>query len=162
MDVLTEVLRAVRLRGTVYFHAEFRAPWGMNIKGGKFANFHIVVDGDCWLSISGQEFLLAKGDLVVFPHGAEHAIAHASDALVVPAEQLLSGRPLGAGSRLTLGGDGPTTKLICGHFEYDAEPFRHPLVASLPRSIHLRRGEGPNPDWIATAVQLTGGCRSDG
>jgi hypothetical protein len=47
MDVLSDILGILRLRGTVYFTAEFRAPWGLNLKGGEYANFHIVRDGQC-------------------------------------------------------------------------------------------------------------------
>lgn len=38
MDVLADVLRTVRLRGTVYFQADFHAPWGMELAGGSVAN----------------------------------------------------------------------------------------------------------------------------
>lgn len=41
-DILSDVLKAVRLRGTVYFRAAFRSPWGLEMTAGEFVNFHIV------------------------------------------------------------------------------------------------------------------------
>ncbi len=47
MDLLSEILQTVKLRGIVYFHAGFQSPWGMEIPAGQFANYHIVTDGEC-------------------------------------------------------------------------------------------------------------------
>jgi len=49
MDLLSEIMQTVKLRGTVYFHARFHSPWGMQIPAGQFANYHIVTEGACWV-----------------------------------------------------------------------------------------------------------------
>ncbi|MFT6395462.1 MAG: hypothetical protein ACJAYU_000204 [Bradymonadia bacterium] len=45
MDILSDVLRAVRLEGTAYFQADFAAPWGMKFGDSHVSNFHIVTGG---------------------------------------------------------------------------------------------------------------------
>ena len=155
MDPLTDVLRALRLRGTVYFQADFCAPWGMDIKGGEVANFHIVSKGNCWLRIhsTGKLILLNEGDLVVFPHGDPHTLLHAEQADAVPANALLS-KSRCVGKSVTYGGEGPATNLICGHFEYD-RAAAHPLFTCLPTLIHIPHTKGQAADWLTTATQLT-------
>ena len=153
MDVLSDILTTLRLRGTVYFQADFRAPWGMDIKGGAMANFHLVVHGSCWLRGPGQQGLqeLHQGDLVVVSHGDRHALLHSPDSAALPAESVI-GVENESGPRPIYGGRGTATTLICGHYEYDRAGM-HPLLRALPALIHLRREQ--QTEWIATASQLT-------
>ena len=92
MDILSDILSALRLRATVYFDAEFRAPWSMDIRGGEFANFHIMRAGHCWVSWDGvaDPIFFGAGDLVVFPHGHRHVLTHAPRAQARPADELLA------------------------------------------------------------------------
>jgi len=53
MDVLTDVLRAVRLRSHVYGRFELTAPWGLRFAAGEAPVFHIVSRGSCWLELEG-------------------------------------------------------------------------------------------------------------
>lgn len=159
MDILTDILRAQRLRGTVYFRADFRQPWGLDIQGGEFANFHIVARGRCWMRTRDAEGVrvLEEGDVVMFPHGGAHALLHAPDATAVPASQLLDGggatAPDDTGCRVFGGGGAVTTTLICGHFEYDRR-FPHPLFESLPPTMHVSAARHGRAAWMATAGQL--------
>ena len=138
MDVLSDILSTLRLRGTVYFEADFRAPWGMDMKGGAVANFHLVVEGCCWLRGPGDSGLrtLHKGDLVVLPHGDRHALLHAPDAEAKPAEAVVDLSCDSSRARPEYGGDGDATTLICGHFAYERAGM-HPLIEALPSVIHL-------------------------
>ncbi len=165
VDVLAEVLRAVRLRGTVYFQGEFGAPWGMDIPSGQVANFHAVVDGECWLNSDELNVgtALRTGDIVVFPHGTSHALLHGPDASAVPAGALLGDAVHGAPGEPHFGGAGKTTRIICGHFELDRES-RHPLLTSLPPLIRVRENEVHDGNWmrqaLALAAQETGSAQS--
>jgi len=180
MDVLSDVLAGLRLRGTVYFSAEFRAPWGLDIAGGEVANFHLLREGGAWVSWRDREgatrsprglsavyrdplgdqasVALAAGDLIVFPHGHRHALRHSPDGAVAPAAEVLEGVPIGQGKPVKIGGDGPATTLICGHFTFD-RALGHPLLRSLPDAIVLRRSdpsEGkPEPRWVHAVAALS-------
>lgn len=153
MDVLSDILSTLRLRGTVYFEADFRAPWGMDMKGGAVANFHLVVEGCCWLRGPGDLGLrtLHKGDLVVLPHGDRHALLHAPDAEAKPAEAVVDLGCDSSRARPQYGGDGDATTLICGHFAYERAGM-HPLIEALPSVIHLASDQ---QKWIMAASRLT-------
>ncbi|MEZ4363743.1 MAG: AraC family transcriptional regulator [Kofleriaceae bacterium] len=153
MDVLTDVLRAMRLQGTAYFQADFCAPWGMSIARDDVANFHVVVRGSCVASWEGEERELHAGDILVFPHGLPHALLDPTRPAPEPASELLARPRTDAQGRCVFGGDGAATELICGHFELD-RAGGHPLFAALPRALLLRRGEGTDPEWLATATRL--------
>ncbi len=152
MDVLTDILSTLRLQGTVYFQADFRSPWGMDIKGGSVANFHLVVKGRCWLRGPGQNKIseLNEGDMVVFAHGDRHALLHSPEAEAMPANELI-----GTAKHSTqpeFGGNGEATTLICGHYDLE-RAGDHPLLAALPALILLHKEE--QSDWIASASRLT-------
>jgi len=156
MDVLSDIFRALRLRGAVYFRAAFHAPWGMQIPKGRFASFHVVCDGSCWLRIGDTNELIemGKGDIVVFPQGDSHALLCEPDAEAVLAPQLISPpKEDGSSGPLAFGGAGSaTTSLICGHFEYFRDP-PHPLFETLPSIVHVR-GDNGDGGWIVAASAL--------
>lgn len=165
MDILSDVLQTLRLRGTVYFHAHFHAPWGMKIPSGQFANFHIVTGGDCWLEAGERNppVQLSKGDVVIFPHGTAHALLYEPGADVVQAQDLLRAPKTREDlSGLSFGGQGSaTTSLICGHFAYDREVL-HPLFETLSACIHIRACETQSTRWISAASELAANISSAG
>src|ERR1700722_2727369 len=88
MDVLSEVLRVVRLSGAIHFCVEFTRPWAvLSTPPEKLAArlvpgaeviipFHIATEGAGWLSLGNlQPILIEAGDLFVFPNGAQHSFA---------------------------------------------------------------------------------------
>jgi len=164
MDVLSDIFRTLRLRGAVYFRAAFHAPWGMKIPDGRFASFHVVCDGSCWLRTGDGEDLveMGKGDIVVFPRGHAHSLLCEPDAEAVLAQQLISTpKQDAAPDSVAFGGNGTvTTSLICGHFEYFRD-FPHPLFETLPPVVHLRGEEGDG-SWIIAASALAAEVSSGG
>lgn len=158
MDLLSEILQSVKLRGTVYFHARFQPPWGMNIPKGEFANYHIVTNGTCWLHLDSNQdsVLLQKGDMVLFPHGHSHALSDSLTSDIIPAKELLTHNRENELelNEVVFGGDGAdATRLICGHYEFD-RTFSHPLFKTLPKLIHLSTLHSKKFDWFATASEL--------
>ncbi len=156
MDVLSDVLQTVKMRGVIYFHAHFHYPWGMKVPAGKFANFHIVTDGECFVEIDNMNHvLLQKGDMVLFPKGDPHVIVDSikTDAIVA-AEELLDDSRKNNSNEVVVGDEGPhSSSLICGHFEYDSD-FPHPLFETLPSFIHISAANNPNASWIGITLEL--------
>lgn len=152
-EVLYQTLEALRLRGTVYFQADFRAPWGMAIPASQVAAFHVVVAGRCWLRLAdAPSRALDPGDLVLLPHGLAHELVHDEQGWAEPATELL-GSPHGEGDGAVYGGTGASTTLVCGHFEYDQRAL-HPFFESLPEVIHVSAGESEQATWLAAASRL--------
>ena len=87
MDVLSDVLNAVRLTGAVYFDVRARCPWVAETPATsricqrvmpEFEHviaFHIMLDGWCWAQLADESqppVRLESGDAVIFPEGEGH------------------------------------------------------------------------------------------
>ena len=159
MNVLNEILRSLRLKGAVYFRAKFRAPWGMQIPRGEFANFHIVTRGSCWATCGeGRPPLkLQERDILLFPHGSAHSLLCEQDAPAQPAQEILARIQDSSGNDsegVEVGGSGEaTTTLICGHFEFE-DALGHPLFKRLEDCVHIHPEAGEPAPWIALAEEL--------
>ncbi len=156
MDLLSDILQTVKLRGAVYFHARFQSPWGMKIPAGQFANYHIVTDGKCWVESDALEkpILLKKGDMVLFPRGDSHSLVDTLQSDIVTADELLSNARKTGNNEVIFGGNGShSSSLICGHFEYNRE-CPHPLFETLPPLIHISASDNLNVNWFSTASEL--------
>src|SRR5262249_28252853 len=106
-DVLSDVLRAVRLTGAVYFLVDATAPWAAEAPAGKqlaprimpgaghLIEYHLVTQGRCWGGIVGEPAIrLEAGDAIVFPQGDPHVISSAAGARGRPGDDLYR-QPLG-------------------------------------------------------------------
>src|SRR5487761_678806 len=91
MDVVSEVLRAVRLEGALFFNAEFSAPWCICTSqtaemapylapgAGHLILYHFLTDGHAYVRFAGgRREELTAGDIVVFPHGDAHILGNGS------------------------------------------------------------------------------------
>ena len=89
MDVLSDVLSAVRLQGALFFIAEYSAPWWLNSAGAAgiapylpdndahLIMFHFLTEGRAYASLPGGQMLeLTAGDIVILPHGDPHLIGN--------------------------------------------------------------------------------------
>jgi AraC-like DNA-binding protein len=155
MDVLSDILRSVRLSGGVHFRCEFSAPWGMQMKRSDAAEFHVVVRGNCWLRMEGRRepIALQGGDLLVLPHGGAHSLMNAPDSATRPAEDIVGGQSLEHYGPVTAGGGGVPASVLCGYFRFDRDR-PHPLVAALPSLIHLRGTDSYELTWLQTALNF--------
>src|ERR1041385_732039 len=91
-DTLSDVLKAVRLKGAVFFDVEASAPWVAEALPAKtiasailpdsehVMEYHVVTSGSCWASIIGGDIApvqLLAGDVVAFPQGDAHVMSSA-------------------------------------------------------------------------------------
>lgn len=145
--VITDVLRSVRLQGTLCFEAQLAAPWGFHFPADRCARFHHVVSGSCWVSVEdGPWNELAEGEAILFPQGSTHRLASEPEADTVDGQCLLAA--LDADGVIRLGGSGPRTGLVCGHFTHHHD-IRHPLLDALPAAI--RSSADRHPGWTGLA-----------
>jgi AraC-like DNA-binding protein len=154
-DVVSELLRSVRVRSTVWCRSELRAPWGFGADGGGTAAFHVVTAGHCWLQVEedGAQLELNAGDLVVLPTGRRHWLRDDPATPAPRLDRLLASHPLDGQRRLRNRGRGPRTALLCGGFALEGgEP--HPLLEALPPVIHVQGVRGRPLPWVAASLRL--------
>jgi AraC-like DNA-binding protein len=166
-DTLSEVLRAVRLTGAVFFSVDARAPWvaetpaageiGPLIMPGveHVIEYHVVTAGTCWAGIVDETPVrLETGDIIVFPQGDKHVMSSSPGMRGLPSHALFEQAQM---SRLPVvvnmdGGGVERAELICGFLGCDARPF-NPLLSTLPRVLHVRR-QGAADGMLEQLVKL--------
>jgi AraC-like DNA-binding protein len=151
MDVLSDVLVAMRTGRPLGARTSSHAPWGVRFHRGKAAGCHVVLSGGCWfLSQHADPVQLGVGDVLFTPHGDGYALVDQLDSPVVdflptPAEPL---------DEMRIGGTGAVTELLCASYLFDpARP--HPLMAELPGFVHVPTRVGQHPS-LRAAVDLLG------
>lgn len=174
-DTLSDVLRSVRLRGAVFFYVSGSSEWAAEAPPSReiapllmhgaqhVMEYHVVAQGSCWAAIPGKPPVrLSAGDVVMFPQGDAHVVSSAPGMRGDPPDlRLFRASTLGqlpvrvayngatAPSLSPSEAEGETT-IVCGFLGCDLQPF-NPLIASLPRLLHLRASgvEG----WIGQFVR---------
>ena len=75
MDILTDVLDRVRLKGTVIFHYEFGRPWSVALPRSPDAIFHYLSRGSASIELEdGPTIQMAEGDFVLVVRGEPHVL----------------------------------------------------------------------------------------
>ena len=174
-DTLSEVLRAVRLTGAVFFKVDAAAPWVADSPAGSevgphimpgvehVIEYHVVTSGACWAGIVGGEPVrLETGDIIVFPQGDAHVVSSAPGMRGNPGDfPETRARKLPIAINIQ-GGGAERTNLICGFLGCDARPF-NPLLSALPRVIHLSGGsDATHTQFIELAVAESAAERPGG
>jgi AraC-like DNA-binding protein len=156
-DPVSELLRAVRVRSTVYCRSVMGAPWGFGVESAGSPAFHVVTAGRAWLEIDGEteQVPVAAGDLVVLPVGRRHWMRDDPATPTTELEDILERTPLDDGRRLRYGGDGAATTLLCGGFVLEG-PEGHPLLRALPTVLRVRGSGGRPVAWPAATLELLG------
>ena len=119
-DVLSDVLRAVRLTGAVYFDFELSSPWvaeappsreiAAKVMPGaqRVIEYHLIARGTCWGHAVGQEPIrLREGDLIVFPQGDAHVLSSAPGMRAAPDMSVFARPSTPLPIVYELGGGGP-------------------------------------------------------
>jgi AraC-like DNA-binding protein len=153
-DPVSDVLRALNVRSTVFCLSDLGAPWGFRVEGAGIAKFHLVLDGGGWLAVDGQTPLrVTCGDLVVLPHGDGHTISNDPESAITALDDLLAEHPVERRSQLRLGGDGPRTRLLCGGFAL-GDTRLDPIFQLLPSTLRLEGEVIPNTAWLSALLTM--------
>lgn len=145
MDVISDILRLLNLRSSVYFHSSFCGSWAIDGKNPYQATFHLIARGNCWLHLAekGESMALTGGDLVVFPRDVDHIISGSQQ----PPEQV-DDPPVPAGP-----GEVPTTSLICGYFDFES-PQANPLLDAMPDVVHIKNEDPSRTSAMSKLLNL--------
>ncbi|WP_170561664.1 AraC family transcriptional regulator [Ruegeria atlantica] len=167
LDLLSDILTRLSLKGTFYFRTSFTPPFGIQVPAYQnVARFHFVQRGELkvFVSNTGESLRLKQGDLILIPHGSAHALlcneVQPMDAL--PLEQVLEDAGYQGDGVLVYGGEDKSrdTQLICGHFSFTGPPGRkgtgHMLIDRLPSYILIENYGEEAGAWIEATLRMIG------
>jgi len=168
MDVLSEVLKAIKLDGAVFYNAEFSAPWCfcsppssvlapyLSAGSKHVIIFHLLTDGHSYAEVEGNSrpLPLSAGDLVILPHGDPHALRngpyikptnHAEQVRQVFAQGLKISR---------MGGGGEVSKFICGYMACDPQ-LSQPFLGGLPPMLKVNVRADTSNQWLEQTIRYS-------
>lgn len=162
LDLLSDILTKLSVRGTLYFRTSLTTPWGIEVPSFEnVARFHFAHRGNCLIEVAGHErpVALEQGDLLIIPHGASHKLYCAPETrrAVLPLDTVIERSGYTGTGVLVYGGDEDDrdTQLICGHFSFDPNA-RHVLLDRLPPFIHLKNYGESAGKWMEATLRMIG------
>lgn len=168
-DTLSDVLRAVRLTGAVFFDVNACTPWVAEsppardvadqiMPGSEHViSYHLVAAGGCYASLiegscASSPVRLDAGDFIIFPQGDPHVLSSEPGMRGKPELEAFR-RPRGAQlpipvempiinfrGRMDEDRESERATLVCGFLGCDARPF-NPVLATLPRLLHIPKAK---------------------
>jgi len=158
-DDLSALLERINVRSVVYCLSDLGAPWGFRVDGSTTSKFHLVLDGQATLTLDdpgATRVTLAAGELVLLAHGSGHTMQDRGGSSARPLDHILAEGPSDQEGRLTYGGRGPRTSLLCGGFALSSG-LPEDLLSLLPPLLVLDAaggGGGPWTRWLEPTFLL--------
>lgn len=147
--LLADVLRRVRLSGSLFLKGAYSSPWAFDSPGNcalidllapgseRLIVFHSVRRGRLWVTAAGHRVELEAGDLAILPASHRHLMGSHEAVDPVQISDLLPPAPWSEIPVLQHGGDGEVTELVCGYFSSDELLFNS-FLRNLPPVIRIR------------------------
>lgn len=165
-DILSDVLRSMRISGSTLLNDEYVSPWAIAIPDAErmaallavrvgvcVVAFHLVKRGYIEIILpQGNPVIVEAGEIAICFGGVAHQISQGSNPQVLNVEKLLSGGEniFEPSNREQM----KYTSLTCGVFLlHDTE--LNPLFASLPSWLHLSTHSSKgvhNFSWVAEVM----------
>ncbi|MDN5941137.1 MAG: cupin domain-containing protein, partial [Nitrospira sp.] len=159
MEILSEVLRAVKLDGAMFYNAEFSAPWCARSIDARTVTsylspnsqhviiFHLLTEGRGYAHVEGDDrpVPLNAGDILIVPRGDSHILGNGPSVTPVDRAQVLE-QVLSQGLKVSrMGGGGGTHQVhlrlhVLRSAAQQSFPWR---AAAHHKSQHPRRRVGP-------------------
>jgi AraC-like DNA-binding protein len=164
MDALSELLRAVKLSGAMFYKAEGSKPWRVRAptsrKLGRYVaanashviEFHFVTEGTGYIRVGEETTPFAAGDLLVLPHGDAHEMGNGSGAELKDAGEDLPALLKGELKQSSFGGGGETTSFVCGYLACEAGLIR-PVLTGLPHVVRVSIRSDAAGQWLESSIR---------
>jgi len=135
--------------------------------------YHVVTAGECWAAIVGEQpRKLKRGDIILLPQGDAHVVSSSPGMRANPSvdaffEMQRNHRPFrvhysNGATPVSVDRDSASapafsasergTNLVCGFIGVDVRPF-NPLLATLPRLLHLQGAGGRSEQFAQLAAE---------
>jgi AraC-like DNA-binding protein len=167
MDVLSEVLKMVRLEGALFFNGEFSAPWCLSSSRstalapylppvvGRLITYHFLTEGRAYARLpDGRREELTAGDIVIFPRGDAHVLGNGLPEK--PVDSLRSfAKDLTRGLKLVrFGGGGEITRFVCGYLACEPR-LSEIFLAGLPPMLKVNVANEPSGQWLEHSIRFS-------
>jgi AraC-like DNA-binding protein len=161
---LLAALEGLRLKGAIFFRAEFTENWEFESPLREMAPlihpgaerlilFHIVAAGRCWVATEGAERHWAnRGDVIVLPYGDDYMMGGSSPADRVPLSTLMARPPWVTMPVLSHGAGGRRTDIVCGYL-HSEDPLFDPNLRAFPAAFVVRLPDGPAARWVESSIE---------
>jgi AraC-like DNA-binding protein len=167
-DVLSDVLRAVKLTGAVFVTIDVSPPWSAPVpstaalkpivmpKAQHLISYHLVTEGGAWaIPHHGEPIELAAGDVIVFPRGDAHVMCSDPKVSRGPGFDVSRIKPSEQWPYRIVGSKKGSDRLglICGFLGCDVRPF-NPLLDALPHIMVVSNRAGNEDGWLGQFMRL--------
>ncbi len=146
-DVFTDVLSHFKVGPVTYCRSELTAPWGLDLPFEDGIRYHYPAAGGCWLVMHNHRIWLDRGDIALVCSGGAHRLLDAPSSAVAPVEAYTRETAEPGLYRMTGGGGGIPTVLVCCRAELQEG---HQLLKMLPAPLVVRAD-----DSAGAAIQET-------
>jgi AraC-like DNA-binding protein len=154
VDILTDVLNTLELKGWLSSRRELASPWRYDFAASKDSMFHILNYGEAYMQVEGEvePRRVEDGDVLLFPTGHPHSLY---DDPTSPLTRLvhLDYNPQRGYQVVDREGEEPKPLLLCGAFHFDS-PSDFPLLHRLPKLIHIPGIQGRLEQSFTDIVRL--------
>jgi AraC-like DNA-binding protein len=168
MDVLSEVLKAVKLDGAIFYTAECSAPWGfrsppshvmasyLSPEPTHVIFYHLLIEGRGYAQVEGDNrpLQLDTGDIVVFPHGDPHLLGNGPPVEPIDSSKELQ-RILSEDLKIArCGGGGELTKIVCGYMTCEPR-LSHVFLGGLPPVLKVNIRKDASGQWLENSIRYS-------
>src|SRR5262249_34014976 len=125
-------------------------------------SFHYVAEGTLHVALqTGESVDVQAGEIVMLPRNELHFLASEPGRDSIRMSELVEDYdPVAGLGRLSYGGGGARTRMICGFLGGNAQ--LDPLIANLPPLMTLRLADLPSGDWMAQTFAYAAKALGDG
>lgn len=175
MDVLSTVLRTVKLEGAMFYNAEFSSPWSfrappscqvvayMAKQPRHLIIYHLLTHGRAYAYVENDgagRIPLSAGDIVVFPHGDPHIMGNGREVSPRDNGEILQ-EIFAQGLRVArMGGGGDVTRFVCGYLLCDPHVSKA-FLGGLPPVFKVNIGTGSSGQWLENSIRYSVGHASN-
>ncbi len=168
MEVLSEVLKAVKLNGALFYNAEFSAPWCAQSvdprtvtsyllpKSGHVIIFHLLTEGRAYAQVEGDDrrIPLNAGDILIVPHGDAHILGNGPPVTPMDRAKVVE-RFLSQGLKVSrMGGGGELSKFICGYMACDPH-LSGVFLGGLPPILKVNIRDDASGQWLENSIRYS-------
>jgi AraC-like DNA-binding protein len=167
MDVLSEVLKVVKLQGALFYNGEFSSPWSVTATSSRALArlvapgaehviiYHLLTEGRAYVRMEdGTRIVLNPGDIVMIPHGDRHIMENGPSTKTIDdseqAAQVLAMRL----KLCRIGGGGELTKLVCGYMACEPR-LSQVFLSGLPPVFKVNIREDSSGKWLENSIRFS-------